>query len=67
VDTLAEQSNGSTWTIRPSISPGTLGPTIESGLTSVATSGTDDVLAVGYQGQLGQCCSVTLSLFTDKG
>jgi hypothetical protein len=59
---LTEHYNGTAWTIEPSINPGTLGPLIESDVTSVAATGPGSVLAVGYQGQLGQCCAVTLSL-----
>lgn len=40
---LTEKYNGSAWTILPSINPGTLGPTIETDLTSVTTSGAHNV------------------------
>jgi hypothetical protein len=65
--TPTEQHNGTAWSIRPSINPGSLGPLDQSDLTSVTAGGTGDVLAAGYQNQLGQCRGVTLSLATSKG
>jgi alpha-tubulin suppressor-like RCC1 family protein len=64
--TLTEQFDGTSWSIRPSLTPGTLGPYPHSSLAAVTSSGAHDVLGVGSQDQLGEF-GVTLSLFTTKG
>jgi hypothetical protein len=65
--TLTEQYNGTTWSIQPSLDPGTLGPLVDSSLVGVTSGGAGDVLAVGTQHELGPCCTATLSLVTGSG
>jgi alpha-tubulin suppressor-like RCC1 family protein len=64
--TLTEHYNGSSWSIAPSLDPGELSQFPFSVLTSATSSG-HDVLAVGHQDQLGQCCGISLSLLTTHG
>lgn len=65
--TLSEQFNGKSWSIKPSLDPGSLGPLVDSGLDGITSAGTSDLLSVGFQETLGRCCVVTLSLTSSRG
>jgi alpha-tubulin suppressor-like RCC1 family protein len=71
---LTEHFNGTTWSIKPGLDPGQLEALPQNGLdaiaslgTSVSTSATGVVWAVGFQEIPGECCLRTLALATSSG
>jgi hypothetical protein len=65
--TLAEQFNGSTWTISDTPNPGKEGNLLENTLQSVSGAGGHNVFAVGTQDIPGQLITRTLAINTTQG
>ncbi len=67
IRTLTERFDGTSWTIVPSPSPGSVGGLPVNSLDGVADLGGGLLLAVGAQEIPGQCCLRTLALETRTG
>ena len=65
--TLAEQYNGSSWTVSTSPDPGMLGNLVDNSLDSVDSAGGGNLFAVGADEMTGQCCLRTLAIGTSQG
>jgi hypothetical protein len=64
---LTEQFNGKKWSRKPSPDPGASGSLIRDGLAGVASPGGRLVLSLGFQEQLGVCCTSTLGVKARRG
>jgi hypothetical protein len=65
--TLTEQFNGTTWTIVPSPTPGSVGRLQDSSLDAIASAGGGNLLAVGGRETKGQEGLRTLAIATTQG
>jgi hypothetical protein len=65
--TLTEQFNGTTWTIVPSPTPGSVGRLRDSSLDAITSAGGSNLLAIGAQETKGQEGLRTLAIATTQG